>query len=44
MATLILDEFWLIAKSKQGEEEISGLQEYLDSCRPTIKLKHTAKR
>lgn len=44
MATPILDEFWVIAKSKQGEAEMSSLQEYLDSCRPTIKLKHTANR
>lgn len=44
MATLILDEFWVIAKSRQGETEMSGLQEYLDSCRPAIKMKHTAKR
>lgn len=32
MATLILDEFWLIAKSKQGEEEMLNLKEHLDSC------------
>lgn len=44
MVALILDEFWGAAKSKQGETEMSSLQEYLDSCRPTIKLKHTTKR
>jgi len=44
MATLILDEFWAVAKSRQGEMEMSNLQEYLESCRPTIKMKHTAKR
>ena len=40
MVALILDEFWVAAKSKQGETEMSSLQEYLDSCR----LKHTTKR
>lgn len=32
MATLILDEFWVVAKSKQGEREMSSLQDCLDSC------------
>ena len=44
MATLILDEFWAVAKSKQGEREMLNLQDCLDSCRPAIKMKHTAKR
>lgn len=44
MATLILDEFWVAAKSEQGEAEMLNLKEHLDSCRPTIKLKHTANR
>ena len=32
MATPILDEFWVIAKSRQGEREMSSLQDCLDSC------------
>lgn len=32
MATPILDEFWVAEKSKQGEAEMSSLQEHLESC------------
>lgn len=32
MATLILDEFWVVAKSKQGEAEMLNLKEHLGSC------------
>lgn len=32
MAILILDEFWVAAKSEQGEAEMLNLQEHLESC------------
>jgi len=32
MVALILDEFWVAAKSERGEREILSLQDCLDSC------------